>query len=73
MMKKYAVIDIKGGDIFGNDKLFDTFDEAKKEADKEFGFLTEYDKSRRESFVIACGEPNDIGCLDDYDVLRSYI
>ncbi len=72
-MKKYAVIDIKDGDIFGSEKLFDTFEEAEKAADKEYSYLTDHDKSRREAFYIAYGEIDESGCMGDHDSVKEYI
>lgn len=47
---KYIIVDNKDGDLFTTE--FNTAEEAIKEADKQFNYLTEHDKKHRQAFYV---------------------
>lgn len=72
-MKKYVVIDmLKDGDWFEN--VFDTEEQAVRQADKEWNHLTAFDKHRRLTFAVMVGELDKCECLDfnTAEVVKSY-
>ena len=70
---KYIIIDIKDGDMF--DKEFDSKDEAIKEANKQFSWLTESDKKKRSAFYVLESVNPDEEADNHYDgeVIKKYI
>lgn len=69
---KYIVIDIKDGDMF--DKEFDSKDEALKNADKDWNYLTENEKKSREAFYVLESVNPDEDAENHYDgnVIKNY-
>ena len=78
-MKRYFVIDeIKNGDSFGGDKPFNTVEEARQEARRQWSSLSEYDKQRRSAFYVlyADFDPDEFGGANfesGGDVIEEYV
>lgn len=75
--KEYFIIDIiRNGDIWGTDKPYTSYQEAREEGQRQWEHLTQHDKNRRVEFCIATGNTDDNGYLDmteGYDVEYDFL
>ena len=62
IIKKYALIDCKNGDMF--EDIFETEQDALKAADNQWSHLTARERKEREMFEVMYGEIDEDGCFD---------
>ena len=54
---RYIVMDERNGDLFNTE--FNNLEEAVKEADKQWGYLTAREKTERQIYVLESANPDD--------------